>query len=135
MNNYESVTLDISIYKSFFLSPSLSRPRVYRECQSNTWEELYCVQTDMCDRSKNCQVGCPTYRVKVQRFRHSTRGGFRDTKPFSSRLQKPPVAGFAIMGGRQPSKDENGDRDPEGNRTCHRLVHCLKEIYREITVS
>ena len=30
------------------------------------------------------------------------------------------------MGRLQLSKDEDRDRDPEGTRTCHRLVHWLK---------
>ena len=66
----------------FLLLTSLSRPRAYREVQNNIWEELYCVQTDKCDKTKKCQAGCPTCRVKVQRFKRSTKGGFRD-------LQKP----------------------------------------------
>ena len=36
------------------------------------------------------------------------------------------------MGRLQLSKDEDRDRDPEGTRTCHRLVHWLKAISREI---
>ena len=39
---------------------------------------------------------------------------------------KPSVAGFATMGRLQLNKDEDKDRDPEGTRTCHRLVHWLK---------
>ena len=58
------------------------KPRAYREVQTNIWEELYCVQTDKCDKTKKCQADCPTCRVKVQRFRRSTKGGFGD-------LQKP----------------------------------------------
>ena len=50
--------------------------------------------------------------------------------PDSSSLQKPPVAGLATMGRLQLSKDEDRDRDPEGTRTCHRLVHWLKAIDR-----
>ena len=50
--------------------------------------------------------------------------------PDSSSLQKPFVAGFATMGRLQLSKDEDRDRDPEGTRTCHRLIHWLKAIYR-----
>ena len=65
---------------SFLLLTSLSRPRAYREVQYGIWEELYCVQTDKCDRSRRCQAGCPTCRVKVQRFRHSTKGGFGDSQ-------------------------------------------------------
>ena len=38
-------------------------------------------------------------------------------------LQKPPVAGLVTMGRLQLSKEEDRDRDPEGTRTCHRLVH------------
>ena len=50
--------------------------------------------------------------------------------PDSSSLQKPPVAGLVTMGRPQLSKEEDRDRDPEGTRTCHRLVHWLKAIYR-----
>ena len=50
--------------------------------------------------------------------------------PDSSSLQKPPVARFTTMGRLQLSKDEDRGRDPEGTRTCHRLVHWLKAIYR-----
>ena len=64
---------------TFLLLTSLSRPRAYREVQSNIWEELYCVQTDKCDKTRKCQTGCPTCRVKVQRFRRSTKGGFGDS--------------------------------------------------------
>jgi len=46
--------------------------------------------------------------------------------------KKPPVAGLVTMGRLQPSKVEDRDRDPEGTRTCHRLVHWLKAISREI---
>ena len=44
------------------------------------------------------------------------------------------MAGFATMGRLQLSKDEDRDRDrdPEGTRTCHRSVHWLKAISREI---
>ena len=31
------------------------------------------------------------------------------------------------MGRLQLSKDEDKDRDPEGTRTCHRLIHWLKK--------
>ena len=55
--------------------------------------------------------------------------------PDSSSLQKPPVAGLVSMGRLQLSKKEDRDRDPEGTRTCHRLVHWLKAIYRGNTVS
>ena len=57
---------------------------MFRDVQANTWEELYCVQTDKCEnfKTKKCQSGCPTCRVKVQRFKRSAKGGFRD-------LQKP----------------------------------------------
>ena len=34
------------------------------------------------------------------------------------------------MGRLQLSKDEDRDRDPEGTRTCHRLVHWIKAIDR-----
>ena len=57
---------------------SLPRPRAYREVQNGIWEELYCVQTDKCDRARECKAGCPTCRVKVQRFRHSSKGEIGD---------------------------------------------------------
>ena len=57
-----------------------SKLHVSSGVQANTWEELYCVKTDKCGRNKTkkCQTGCPTCRVKVQRFKHSTKGGFGD---------------------------------------------------------
>ena len=75
------------MFKVSYLLTSLFRPRAYREIQNGIWEELSCVQTDKCDRSRSCKAGCPTCRVKVQRFRHSTKGGFGDSQyPDSSGL-------------------------------------------------
>ena len=79
-------TLNVFAYskwKMMFKGPmltSLFRPRAYREIQYGTWEELCCVQTDKCDRSRGCQAGCPTCRVKVQRFRRSSKGEFGDSQ-------------------------------------------------------
>ena len=59
--------------------------RFHPRAQANTWEELYYVKTDECGRikTKECQrTGCPTCRVKVQRFKHSTKGGFGDLQKF-----------------------------------------------------
>ena len=65
---------------SCLLLTSLCRPRAYREVQTGIWEELACVQTDKCDRSRRCLTGCLTCRVKVQRYRHSSKGGFGDSQ-------------------------------------------------------
>ena len=66
--------------ESFLLVTSLFRPRAYREIQYGIWEELYQLQTDKCDRARRCKAGCPTCRVKVQRFRHSSKGEFGDSQ-------------------------------------------------------
>ena len=107
--------------EGFLLLTSLSRPRAYREIHYGVWEELYQLQTDLCDRARSCKAGCPTCRVKVQRFRHSSKGESETHKnPDFSRRQKPLVAGFATMGKPQGSKDKGKDRDLVGTRTCLR---------------
>ena len=59
---------------------SLSRARAYREIHYGVWEELCQIQTDKCDGARECKAGCPTCRVKVQRFRHSSKGEFGDSQ-------------------------------------------------------
>ena len=66
--------------KGFLLLTSLFRPRAYREIHYGGWEELFQIQTDKCDRARECKAGCPTCRVKVQRFRRSSKGEFRDSQ-------------------------------------------------------
>ena len=66
--------------EGFLLLTSLYRPRAYREIRNGVWEELYQIQTDKCDKGKKCKAGCPTCRVKIQRFRHSSKGEFRDSQ-------------------------------------------------------
>ena len=64
--------------EGFLLLTSLFRPRAYREIQYGVWEELSQIQTDKCDRARECKAGCPTCRVKVQHFRRSSKGEIGD---------------------------------------------------------
>ena len=66
--------------EGFLLLTSLFRPRAYREIHYGVWEELYQLQIDKCDRARRCKAGCPTGRVKVQRFRHSSKGESGDSQ-------------------------------------------------------
>ena len=66
--------------EGFLLLTSLYRPRAYRDIRNGVWEELLQIKTDKCDVDKQCRAGCPTCRVKIQRFRRSSKGEFRDSQ-------------------------------------------------------